>query len=178
MVKHTKGSGKRRFQRYIRGSVDEQLDLGTLAAKTLVGTAFDNTVAERTYVSSIVASWSLQGFTQASDDGPILVGVAHSDYTDAEIEEVIENTGSWDEGDLISQEKNARKVRKVGILGQGEGVDEAFRLANGRKIKTKLGWILNAGDTLRLWAYNLGASALATTDPEVQVEGHANLWPK
>jgi len=28
-----------------------------------------------------------------------------------------------------------------------------------------------------MWAYNAGSNALATTVPNVSVDGHANLWP-
>ncbi len=171
-----KGGGK--FRRYIRGSVDEQLDLSTLAPKTLISTAFDNTVVDTTRISSIVASWSISEWTAAAGDGPVLVGVAHSDYTDAEIEEVIENSGSWDEGNLVSREINKRMVRKIGQFIAPTAAILFDRLNEGKPVKTKLNWLLSPGDTLRLWAYNMGASAFATTNPEVQVEGHANLWPQ
>ncbi len=167
--------------RYIRGSVDEELSIGTLAATTLISTPFDNTVIERTLVSSLVAVWGIDDWTPAAGDGPLQVGLAHSDYSSAEIEAWIEATSSWSESDKISQEVNSRLVRTVGILvspsavGDGSG---GSRLNNGNPIKTKLNWILNTGQTLRVWAYNTGSSAFATTVPIMRVQGHANLWPK
>ncbi len=177
LAKRGASGGKRPMGRYIRGSVDEEIVLGTLAARSLVVSSFDETVNERTLVSSIVASWSLDDWTLTSNAGPILVGVAHGDYTAAEIEAVIENTGSWNEGDLVSREVGNRKVRIIGtfrVTATGEGAV----LNHGRPIKTKLNWILNQGQTLDAWAYNLGSAAVATTDPSVHIEGHANLWPR
>ena len=169
---------KRGMGRYIRGGVDEFLTLTTLAAKTLVGDDFDQVVTERTLVSSIVANWSLTNWTPAAGDGPILVGIAHGDYTDAEIEAVIEISDSWDEGNLIDREVSARKVRRIGVFEIPIDANATVVLNDGKPMKTKLNWILNAGQTLRLWAYNLGTSPLATTAPIVNASGHANLFPK
>lgn len=173
-----KPRARRRMGRYIRGNVDEQLNLSTLASKTLISAAFDETVNERTLVSSIVASWSLQAFTPATGDGPVLVGVAHGDYSSAEIEAFLETTGSWNEGDLVAQEVGKRRIRRVGVLGATTGPLTPSSLNDGKPIKTKLNWILLQGQTLQVWAYNMGSSALETTNPVVDVQGHANLWPR
>ena len=166
--------------RYLKGSVNEELSLGTLAARTLIGTTFDETVNERTLVSSLVATWSLQDFTAAAGDGPIMVGVAHGDYSDAEIEAVLEATGSWDEGDKVAQEVGKRLVRRIGVfrVQASDAGTGTYTLNDGKPIKTKLNWILNQGVRLKIWAYNMGSSPLATTNPVVGAEGHANLWPR
>ncbi len=174
-----RGRGKRRAMgRYIRGSVAESMVLGTLAAKTAVGQVFGDTVTERTLISSIVARYSMTAFTKSTGDGPILVGVAHSDYAVSEIEAWIETTGSWKEADLVQREVGARKIRMIGIFENP--IDEAATsvLNDGKMIKTKLNWILTQGQSLDLWAYNQGTSALATTSPLVQAFGHVNLFPK
>ncbi len=173
-----RGRGKRRMGKYIRGAVDEELTLTTLAAKTVVSAVFDSVVNERTLVSSIVATWSLRSFTPATDDGPILVGLAHSDYTDVEIEEYIETTGAWDEGNMKEQEVSKRKIRRIGVFDTPDSATDSVVLNDGRPIKIKLNWILVQAQTVRVWAYNLGSSALATTAPIVTVSGHVNLWPR
>ncbi len=174
-----RGRGKRRMGRYIRGNVDENLSVGTLAAGTLISAVFDETVNERTLVSSVVASWSLSNMTPAEGVGLLVVGVAHSDYTDAEIEAYIENTGSWNEGDKIQQrEVGKRLIRRVGQFAAPSAAVSAVTLNDGKPIKTKLNWILLQGQTLRYWAYNQGTAAFATTDPDVRLQGHANLWPR
>ncbi len=162
--------------RYLRGNVDEELALTTLAGKTLVGSPFDESVAERALLTSIVATYALDDFTLGTDIGPFVVGIAHGDYTDVEIEAFIENTGSWVEGDLVSQEVAKRKIRIVGTFSQ-EITNATDVLNDGKPIKTKLNWILNIGDTLRLWVYNFGSNAVATTVPNVHIHGHVNIFP-
>ncbi len=169
---------RRRMGRYIRGAVDEEMAIGTLAAKDVISTGFDQTVVERTLVSSIVATYSLKNVTPSATAGPLLVGVAHSDYTAAEIEEFVENTLSWAEQDQIGQEIAKRKIRRVGIFENRGGVEEASVLNQGRPVKTKLNWILTTGQGLQSWAYNMGTLAYATTDPSVDIQGHVNLWPR
>ncbi len=125
--------------RYLKGIVDERVIATGLAARTLVSATFQSVVNEKTFVYSIFAAYAMDSFTKAVDDGPMMVGVAHSDYTDAEIEEVIENTGSWNEGDLINQEVGSRKVRIIGIFDNPATATELARLNDGKKIQTKLG---------------------------------------
>ncbi len=154
------------------------MSLGTLAGQTLVSALFDNTVNERTFVSSLVANYDVANYTAANQQGPLLVGISHSDYSDAEIEAWVEDSGSWDEGDLVRQEVNQRRIRQVGVLDAPELLTRVTTLNDGKPIRTKLGWTLLQGQTLRLWVFNLGSSALATTIPIVQCTGHANLWPR
>ncbi len=167
--------------RYIRGNVDESLTIAALASRDVASIDFDETVNERTLVSSLVASYSLDDLTEGAGIGPIMVGVAHNDYTTAEVEEFIENTQSWNEGDMIGQEVGKRKIRVIGIFRTAASIATGLGTATlneGKPIKTKLNWILNQGQTLRLWAYNLGTAPVATTTPEVSCQGHANLFPK
>lgn len=178
MAKH--GKARRKMGKYIRGNVDEQLQLTTLAAKTLVGVLMDETVNERTFVSSMLADWSIRNVTTGTGIGPVMVGVAHGDYSDAEIEEWIETVGSWNEGDMVqSREVGRRLIRRIGTFTTNiqSAVADSWNLQD-KPIKTKLGWILIQGQTLRVWAYNLGGSPFASTVPEVMVQGHVNLWPR
>ncbi len=166
--------------RYIRGNIDEEVVLSTLAARTLIAEIFDETVIERTLVASIESTYALKDIVVAVDDGPITVGVAHSDYTDAEIEAVIENTGSWNEGNKVQQEVSKRLVRVIGTFPITQAATEGaqtFVLNEGMKIKTKLNWILTTGQSLRLFVYNGGSSAL-TGSASVFMYGHANLFPR
>ncbi len=170
-------TGGNRSFRYLRGNVDESVTLATLAGRTLISSTFDETVNERTLVTSIRALYSLEQFTKVAGDGPIWVGVAHSDYTDAEIEEVLEITTSWNEGDKIGQERAKRKVRKIGIFDVPNSTAEVSVLNDGKPIKTKLNWILLQGQTLKLWVYNLGSGGL-TAGSVVRAQGNVNLWPR
>ncbi len=174
MAKH--GKGRRKMGRYIRGSIDVKVDLGTLAAGIAVSGA-TGSVNERTLCSSIVCTYSLSEFTPAAGDGPITVGVAHGEYNVTEIKEYLENAGSWTEGDKLAQEIGGRQIRRIGTFRTPDGVTAAAVLNDGKPIKTKLNWILNQAQTLDFWAFNDGESALETTDPDFNIQGHANLWP-
>ncbi len=173
-----RGRGRRSMGRYLRGTIDEELSLSTLASLTLVEAAFDEVVNERTLVSSISAIWTMSNYTPVANAGPILVGVCHSDYSQSEIEAFIETTGSWNEGDLTQREVANRKIRRIGIFDTPDAATDSAVLNEGRALKTKLNWILLQGQTLRLWAYNLGTAALTTTSPTIRMAGHANLWAR
>ncbi len=169
-------ASKSRMSRYVRGNVDEDLPLLTLAAKTLLGVSFDESVREQARITSMIAAWTLTDWTAGAGDGPIIVGVAHSDYTDAEIEAVLEATGSWDIGDKVAQEVASRLVRIVGTFRSAPaGTFEQVTLNQGRPIKTKLNWKFATGNSLKVFAYNAGIAALATGSI-VNVNGHANIF--
>ncbi len=168
---------RRRIGRYIKGPIDERLDLGTLAANTLVLAGL-STVTERTLITSIIANWSLRDVTPAAGVGPFLVGVAHSDYSIVEIEEFLEQTTGWAEANKVSQEISRRKIRRVGTIPVHALATEDSTLNEGRPTKTKLNWIINSGQTISVWVYNAGDVAVGTTDPDLVVTGHANLFPK
>ncbi len=154
---------------YLKGNVDESLSLGTLASKTLVADTWDESPEEKTLISSIVCTWSIDKLT--SGQGPLIFGVAHSDYSDAEIEAVLENQASWDQGSKVEQEVAKRLVRQIGTF-QATEID----FNDGEPMKTKLNWRLNSGDTLKMWVYNNSDDALSATVPVLHCNGHANLW--
>ncbi len=174
MAKHGKG----RFRPYVRGSIDHKLNINTLAGSTVVGSLIGNTVVDRTYLSSVKAAWSLDGVTKATDVGPLMVGIAHSDYSDTEVEEWIESLTNWDAGNLTAQEKGRRKIRMVGVFTNADEPTTWEVLNDGKPITTKCKWILFEGDTVRVWAYNMGPNAFSSTVPHLRVQGHANLWPQ
>ncbi len=162
---------------YRKGALQMKLDLGTLAGQTLVSAANSETVTERTRLSSIKGSYILSGFTLTAEVGPIRFGLAHSDYSDAEIEQWIEQQGSWSEGNLVAKEIADRRIREVGVFQTRDtGSAGSWSFRQGQPVKTKLNWILITGQTVKLWAYNVGSAAVATTDPDVEFEGHANLF--
>ncbi len=166
--------------RYLKGNVDEELAITGLATKDVVGAVFDEVVNERTLVSSIDATWSMNNMTPAVNAGPIVCGVAHGDYTDAEIEEWLEQSGQWNEGNLVSSREVAKRlIRQIGVFETPDAAVDSVSLNDGKAIKTRLNWILLQGQTLRIWAFNSGAAAVdGTTAPNVLANGHVNLFPK
>ncbi len=164
---------------YVKGIIKETFALGTLAGQALVSGTVSDTLGEVSTITSIVCRYSMRSYTPADDDGPILVGFAHADYSDAEIEEVIEIADSWNRANKIDLERSRRLVRQVGVFAPSANDPLAPQVLNdGKPIKTKLNWTMQSGQTLKFWAYNLGSSALATTVPDVFINGHANIFMK
>ena len=163
--------------RYIRGQIEVNKDLGTFQAQDVQVAATLDTVVEKTLLSSIKCLYATGRWVDSEDDGPIMVGVAHIDYTAAQIESWLEAIDTWDEGDLLAQEVNKRLIRKIGVFSSPRS-DTAFsHLNDGKPIRTKLNWLLKSGETVQFWFYNQGSSAF-TTGPHVLISGQANLWPR
>ncbi len=171
-----KGGRRPNWSKYLSGAVNSSVELTALAAKTLTGTNLSQTVADVTRVSSVKATWSLNNVTPGAGIGPVLVGYAHSNYTNAEVEAYIEAASSWDMGDMTAKEVRIRRVRIVGTLNTPDAIGESTYLNHGRPVKTKLNWVLAEGDTIKVWGYNLGSAAFATTAPSVLTFGTASLW--
>ncbi len=174
MAKHGR---RRKYRRYLRGNIDLDMLLGTLGAEALISQELSDTLVEQAWLTSVRISVAMINFTRQSNDGPILVGCAHSDYTSSEIESWVENLSSWDSGDLLAQEIGRRKIRQIGTIPTPESVADSGELWDGATRTIRCGWMLNTAETIRFWAYNQGSSALAATDPTVHFSGHANLWP-
>ncbi len=174
-----RGKRRRKFRRYIRGTINEILSFSGLAASAIVTADFQDTVDDTTWVSSVKATYALNSHTQNRSSGPYLIVLAHSDYTDAEIEQWIELAGNWGQGDEIQKEISKRKIRIVGSIKGADNVAEGTSfIDDGRMVTTKLGWILSEGQTINLGVYNTGSAAQVTTTANLEVNGHANLWPQ
>ncbi len=93
-------------------------------------------------MTSAVMTWALSGFTPAVNDGPVTVGIAHSDYTDAEIEEWYEQSGSWEQASLVGQEIGRRQIKVVGTfrIPPNTTTDTVIVLNHGNVVKTRVKW--------------------------------------
>lgn len=175
-----KRHGRRRsskFRRYLKGNIGLDISLGALDPDTgIIGPT--NTVVETARCSSVKAIYSLSGGSAGPNEGPILVLVTHSDYSLAEIDAWIEQTDSWQEGNKVAKEVSSRWIRKIGILEYPVIDGEAIALNDGKPITTKLNWNLITGQGLNFVGYNLGSATLTTPDPNLNIQGHANLWPR
>ncbi len=174
----------RKYRRYLRGNLNELKNLGaTLAGNTGIRFISSGTVKEKAWLTSVRAAYSMKNYTPVVDAGPIQLWLCHSDLDLAQIEEYIEHAGStsWDQGDVVGREINSRGrlIKLVGTyVAQADGVPaQLYTINGGRPTTTKLGWQLTTGQGLVMFWYNTGSAALTTTDPEVNVNGHANLWP-
>ncbi len=162
MAKHPKRRG-RRYKGYRKLPFNTDVAGGTVAEDDVTVTVIATVLTEERRILSIEASYAMEGL--ASTDGPIVYGVAHSDYTAAEIEESLEAAGSWDEGDLVAQERAKRLVRQIGVF-----TDEETALNDGQPFKTRLNWRIAMGDTLQFWLWNRGIQL--TTGMEIKASGH------
>ncbi len=170
---------RRKFRRYLRGNIALTQLLGTLAGRVGISDTVGDIVTDTTWCSSIDCTYAMNNWTGIANAGPIDVYVAPSDYTAAEMEAYVESASSWDEGDRIAAEVRRRKVRYVGSIAPHGGSSSAAvnAMNGGRIVHTKCNFRINNGQTLRFLFYNAGNTAVGTTDPQVMVNGHANLWP-
>ncbi len=175
LAKHGRGRRRRNFDGYFKGQLNFKMPFGALAGRTVISQANSDLVNEQTRISSIKCIYTLGNFSNATDRGPMYFGVAHSDYTSAEIEEWIEAAASWDQGDLLAQrEVGKRLIRRIGTFPSGDDVNAHMVFNDGRPMTTKLNWQVVTNQGLKFWAYNAGSAALANGD--LNVEGHANCW--
>ncbi len=168
MTKHGRGGGSRRKgYRYL--PVDEKVALSTLSASGTIASDFDSVVDDRVFAISLKGTFTMEDHTPG--EGPIVVGIAHSDYTAAEIDEFLEAIAAWDSGDQIAQEHRRRFVRWVGTFDGSKAFDV---LNDGMPISVPLRWWIQFGETLALWAWNKDLAAL-TTGTLIGVQGGVSV---
>ncbi len=152
-----------KYTSYFFPRISSTLALATLAAQDMLIGSSLGAVDAPTWLSKVRANWNISDLTQG--DGPIVVGLAHSDYTAAEIEEWYEAQAAWSTNDKIAQEQAGRKCRQVGTL-MNQGTSSASQgdavLNDGKPVTTKCGWRMNDGEGLVFWAYNDGDAVLIT----------------
>ncbi len=165
-----KHRGRRRSRLFVP-RIDGQVAIGALATKDMTSTPLAQVLDNEMWALSIDITASISDVT--ANEGPIVIGVAHSDYTAAEIEEWLEGVSSWITADKIRQEQSRRKIRQIGVF---DCTETAERLNDGRVLRVKLGFKLEDGTTLQFWAYNDGA-AVMTTGALVSIKGKAFLRP-
>ncbi len=111
--------------------------------------------------------WSISGLT--AGEGPLTIGVAHSDYSITEIGECLQAQAGIDPANKIENERANRLVRVIGSFNS-DGV-----LNDGKPVKTCLNWLIPIGQTLDMWAFNESTAQL-TTGAVLNFAG--DLWVK
>ncbi len=148
------GKAGRHF-RLRRVRIRTNFAIGALAAADVISAAMHPAGTGTLRVISIDLNWMISNLA-AIVDGGFEFGVAHSDYSAAEIEEALEASASIDVGDKVAQEQVNRLVRTIGTISpQGEhtvGGEIPFKM--GMPVKTRLNWLLSIGDTLSAWVRN------------------------
>ncbi len=170
-----KPSRRRRFNlRMVR--INNRVAMGALDTLTVTSGSI-TTAANDTYrLMSVKASYSWTDIAAVADDG-FTFGLAHSDYTSAEIEECLESQSSIDLGNKVAQEQANRLVREIGTIRSTPGATIAGSaiFGNGRLVKTRLNWAMNTGDTLNVWVHN-ASNVIWTTGSNLNVAGA--MWIK
>jgi len=168
MVKHRKRKFNMRKVKLASSS-----SIGALAAADVVSNPITNALTDKLRFISVDATYTLSDAVTA-DDGHSF-GLAHSDYTAAEVEECLEAGGSLDLGNKVAQEQANRLVREIGTFGSVPVTTGGLMFNDGKPVKTRLNWLMSEGDTLNLWIRN-GSGAVYTTGSAILING--NLWVK
>ncbi len=170
MAKHKRGRRRRRGRKAIWVPFQSILSLGTLADDTVVQQGLlASALLHDAWIIAVRATWSLRDLTPGQ--GPIEVGVSHSDLSVAEVKEYL-NADVREPDNIIANEHRRRPARRVGIF---HGNDDAESLNHGTPAYTKCGWRNGEGHQSSMWAYNSSGAALSTTVPEVVCSGHVLL---
>ncbi len=172
----SKPKGRRRKFNLRKVTINTAVAAGALAAGDVIGGAVTASAVETYRLMSVDCSYNWSNIGAIIDDGATF-GLAHGDYTDAEIEECLEATGSIDLGDKLAQEKTNRLVRSIGTISNSGALAAAggASFADGRRVKTKLNWEFQTGKTLTLWIRNASATVW-TTASSVTMAG--DIWIK
>ncbi len=150
------------------------VSLGTLGVATHVVGAVGVGVGQEFWAIAAKITWSLEDLT--TGQGPIAVGLGHSDYSATEVKEWFEATGILT-GDEIALEQMKRKCRDVGTFAPGAASDAPQGLNGGKPVFTKLGFRCADSQQVNMWARNTSTAALATTTPFVRGHGWILLRP-
>ncbi len=166
--------GRRRFSlRKVR--VASSVLIGALAASDVVAGVATGVATNTLRVTSLKAAYNLNDLGAAIDDGQEF-GIAHSDYSAAEIEECLEASESMDIGDKIAQERANRLVRSLGRFVGTQLADGSLTFNDGRPVKVKLNWLLAIGDSIQLWLRN-GSDTVYTTGAAISLIGEMWVTP-
>ncbi len=114
MIKTRRRARKRKFNlRRVR--VNSTFSVGALASLAVASGAMTSATSDPLRFISLIGAWTWSNIGAIIDDA-LSFGVAHSDYTAAEIEESLEAAGAMDLGDKIAQERTNRLVREIGLI--------------------------------------------------------------
>ncbi len=153
--------------------VNSGLSIGALASADVISGAITNNATNNMRITSAHLSYSWADIQAAIDDAAAF-GLAHGDYTAAEIEECLEAGGAMDKGDKIALEHSSRLVREIGqMTGPHDTVGAGVSFADGRVVKTKLNWNLSIGEALQAWVRN-NSGVVYTTGSTLAIAG--KLW--
>ncbi len=136
--------------------VDATTTLGALASGVFITGILIPTVEQEHFAISMDISVTMGDHTVAQ--GPLAVGVAHGDYTVAEISEWFNSTGVM-AGDQIALERSRRKIRDICALDGEATTEKAF---DGSVKRIPLRFKVEDGESVNIWAMNQDDDPLTT----------------
>lgn len=168
MAKHGRPSsrGRRWTANMKKVQLDSSLALSTLALNDVVSGDFIAAGDESFRLLNIQGLWSMRGITVG--EGPVVFGVAHGDYSAAEIEECLEVATGLTRGDKVAKEQGDRLVRRIGLFDASEADQE---INDGKPIHTRLNWHITEGQTIQMWAWNKSGANPMTTGAVLLFQG-------
>lgn len=170
-----RASSRRKFNlRMVR--LNNRVAAGALASLDVTSGSIMDAATNPYRLVTLKASYSWTDIPN-NVDGGFTFGVAHSDYTAAEIEECLEAQGAIDRSDKIAAEQSNRLVRQIGVIeSRDTNAASGTRVFNdGRQRKTKLNWYIGIGEDISIWIRNASNTAW-TTGSNIQVAGE--MWVK
>ncbi len=154
--------------------INAAVAIGALAALDVVSGAVTAASTSTYRLISVHAAYSIVDAGAGADDGQTF-GLAHGDYSAAEIEECLEATTAIDAGDKIANERANRLVRVLGTFAGTALAGGGVQFNDSQPVKVRLNWLMTIGDTLTLWVRN-ASGAVYTTGASITIAG--DLWVK
>jgi len=161
MAKH-----KRNGKNFVAIPFSGSFNLGSLVADAVaLGDLFGGNLTEDFYAISLDIDSEILVLT-AGEGNPSLLGLAHGDYSAAEIAEAL-NVQLLGPGSKIEQERQRRLVRKAGTFHDTAGLNSQTsmrmegRLGPGSQ-RVKLKFVIQSGKTLDVFVYNQSGATIAT----------------
>ncbi len=135
----------------------DSIQLLTLATNTtLIADMLDTNLGEDYFFISMDILATIR--EQSANEGPIEFGIAHEDYSAAEVEEHL-SVSFVNPDNKIEQERARRKVRRVGHF-PGLLATEVFN--DGRKYRQTIKFSVGNGFNMSFFAANRSSAALTT----------------
>ncbi len=147
---------KRSNKNFVALPFNTQIALATLADETVLTSALLSAFGEDFFCISADISLALDNV--ALSEVPVEVGLAHGDYTAAEIKEYV-NANLTDPDDKIAQEHSRRQIRRIGLFGVNA---ENQVLNHGDQQRIKLRFSIGDTKELKLWIMNHTGAAMTT----------------
>ncbi len=113
-------------------------------------------LTEDLFIVSVDCRWGIANHTP--QEGPLEVGLAHGDYTAAELIEFLD-ANVIDPDDMIANEHSKRKVRRSGLFS---GLAQEEVLNNGNAIRTPCKFTVGDGKSFTYWLRNRSGAQLTT----------------